>query len=222
MRKGIRITSLLVVLTLLLLLSVRWAERNGHLDLRFARIDNSCQLDSALIAEILRPYFGVSLLKLNTDSLKSQFSALDGVDSVFLSIHYPNTLVIALKTGEPAVILSYPDRTVPVTASGAALPVDWGSDSLPMIIIEGYPEDEAISSALNLLIKRNLGNAVSIQVDSEAIAVSDNGIRVIIDYHRTSDNWLTWQTIRTNIAGQTGEVDLRYTGQAVLRFAEGI
>jgi cell division septal protein FtsQ len=220
MRKGIRITSLLIVLTLLLVLSVRWAERNERLNLTVARIDNSSLLDSAQIAGVLKPYFGVSVLKLNRDSLEAQFLALDGVDSVSVSIHYPDMIVVSLKTGEPAAILAYLNGQVPVTAEGQRLPLSWVNDSLPVINIEGSPKEEAVSSALNFLIKRNLRNSVSIQVNADGIAVLDNGIRVMIDYRQTTVSWLRWQVLKTAITGQPEEVDLRYTGQAVLRFAE--
>jgi cell division septal protein FtsQ len=160
------------------------------------------------------------VLKLNRDSLEAQFLALDGVDSVSVSIHYPDMIVVSLKTGEPAAILAYLNGQVPVTAEGQRLPLSWVNDSLPVINIEGSPKEEAVSSALNFLIKRNLRNSVSIQVNADGIAVLDNGIRVMIDYRQTTVSWLRWQVLKTAITGQPEEVDLRYTGQAVLRFAE--
>ncbi|HPF32079.1 MAG TPA: hypothetical protein PK907_03600, partial [Candidatus Sabulitectum sp.] len=55
---------LLVVLTAVL--GIRWADRDGRFDLLQARIDYSGPVDSALVAEILRPWFQESLLRLNT------------------------------------------------------------------------------------------------------------------------------------------------------------
>lgn len=220
MRKGLRLTSILLVFTLLLLLGVRWAEREDLLNLTTARIDNSGLADSMQIAETLKPCFGSSLLKLDTDSLESRLLAVDGVDSVTVRIRYPDTIIISMSTRRPAAILSYCSRSIPVTVSGDHLPVEWGNDQLPVISIVGDPEVEVISSALHLLIKRELSDSVLIQVSSREIIVTENGIRIILDPDLAAENWLTWLSINTMITDHTEEVDLRYQDQAVLRSTE--
>ena len=207
MRKGLRLTSILLVFTLLLLLGVRWAERENRLNLAQARIDNSGLVDSVEIAEILKPCFGRSLLKLDTDSLQSRLLAIEGVDSVSIRIRYPDTIVISMATRRPAAILAYSSGLIPVTLCGDHLPVEWGNDQLPVINIEGDPEVEIISSALDLLIKRE-------------IVVTDKGIRIILDPGRAAENWFRWRSIGTMITDRTDEVDLRYHDQAVLRSTE--
>jgi len=219
-RKGLRLTSILLVFTLLLLLGVRWAERENRLNLAQARIDNSGLVDSVEIAEILKPCFGRSLLKLDTDSLQSRLLAIEGVDSVSIRIRYPDTIVISMATRRPAAILAYSSGLIPVTLCGDHLPVEWGNDQLPVINIEGDPEVEIISSALDLLIKRELNDSVLIQVSSREIVVTDKGIRIILDPGRAAENWFRWRSIGTMITDRTDEVDLRYHDQAVLRSTE--
>ncbi len=220
MRKGLRLTSILLVFTLLLILGARWLEREGHLNLAMVRIDNSGLVDSVRIAEILKPFFGSSLLKLEMDSLKSGLLAIDGVDSIFIRIRYPDTIIISMTAREPAAVLAYSGRSIPVTVSGDHLPAEWGNDRLPVINIVGDPETETISSALNLLIKRELNGSVLIQVSSREIVVTENGIRIILDPSRAAETWLRWRSISTMITDRTDEVDLRYRDQAVLRSTE--
>lgn len=217
MKNGLRLTSILLVFTILLLLGVRWAERDNRLNLTRVRIDNSSLVDSVEIAEAMRPYFGSSLLKLDTDSLESELLAIEGVDSVSVRIHYPETILISFSTRKPAVILAYGNREIPVTVSGDHLPVSWGNDQLPVINIVGEPDAAAIIAALNLLIDNELNHYASIQVSSREIVVSENGIRIILDPGRAAENWLSWRRISTIITNGTDEVDLRYQDQAVLR-----
>lgn len=218
MKKGLRLTSILSLLTMLILLGVRWAERSDRLNLIRVRVDNSGLADSVEIAEILRPYFGNSLLKLDTDSMELELLSVAGVDSVSVKIHYPDEIVVSLLTREPAAILAYSSgRFVPVTLHGDPLPAHWGNDNLPVISIEEEPELEVIVAALDLLIKRALIHSVSIQVTNREIVITQNGIRVILDPGQTTENWLRWRSISTMIKDGTIEVDLRFHDQVVLR-----
>ena len=220
MKTGFRLTSILLLLTLLLLLGIRWAERDNRLNLTMVRIDNSSLVDSVEIAEVLRPCFGSSLLKLDIDSLQAALQVIEGVDSVSVKIQYPETLIITFFSNEPAVILAYGDREIPVTVSGEHLPQSWGNDELPVLNIVGEPDKEVIESALDLFFKHELSNSVSMQVCERKIVVTENSIRIIIDPARASENWMSWQSIRTIITDRTDEVDLRYHNQAVLRSTE--
>ncbi len=220
MKKGLHLTLALLVITALLLLGIRWAERDDRLNILFARIDNSSLVDSVDIAEALQPYFGTSLLKLDTDSLELRLLAIEGVDSVSVVICYPETLIISFETRKPAAILAYGTDLIPVTVSGDHLPVNWYSDTLPVVVIDGYPDHEVISSALRLLIKRQVNHSVSFEVSSSGITLEDNGVQVILNPGTAAENWVQWQTIKTMITDQTDEVDLRYDKQAVLRSAE--
>lgn len=220
MKKGLHLTLAFLVITALLLLGIRWAERDDRLNLLFARIDNSGLVDSVDIAEALKPYFGTSMLKLDTESLELRLLAIEGVDSVSVTICYPETLIISFETRKPAAILAYGTDLIPVTVSGDHLPVDWYSDTLPVVAIEGYPDHEVISSALRLLIKRQVSHSVSFEVSSSGITIEDNGVQVILNPGKAAENWVQWQTIKTMITDQTDEVDLRFANQAVLRSAE--
>lgn len=219
-KKGLRITILLLVFTVFLLLGVRWAERDNRLNLTMVRIDNSSLVDSAVIAEELRPYLGRSLLKINTDSLEAVLLTLGGVDSVSVRIEYPETIIVLFSTRAPAVLLAYSSGTVPVTRSGHVLPVSWGNDQLPVIRITGTPDERVIRSALDLFIKYEFSHFVSMSVSNNAIVLVENGTRIILDPDQATENWLSWQSIREIIGHRIDEVDLRYGGQAVLRSTE--
>ncbi len=219
-KKGLRITILLLIFTVFLLLGVRWAERSNRLNLTMVRIDNSSLVDSAAIAELLRPYLGRSLLQINTDSLEAVLKALGGVDSVSVRIEYPETIIVLFSTRAPAVLLAYSSGTVPVTSSGHVLPVSWGNDQLPVIRITGTPDERVIRSALDLFIKYEFSHFVSMSVSNNAIVLVENGTRIILDPDQATENWLSWQSIREIIGHRIDEVDLRYGGQAVLRSTE--
>lgn len=220
MKKGLRITTLLLVFTVFLLLGVRWAERDNRLNLTVVRIDNSSLVDSAAIAEILRPYMGVSLLKINTDSLEAALLTLGGVDSVSVSIEYPETIIVLFSTRAPAVLLAYSSGTVPVTQSGDVLPAYWGNDQMPVISITGTPDERVIRYAIDLFIKHEFSHLVSMRVSNQKIVLVENGIRIILDPERARENWLSWQGIRGILGDTVDEVDLRYGNQAVLRSTE--
>lgn len=221
MKKSVRVTSILLLFTMLLILGIRWAERDNRLNLTMVRIDNSSLVDSVKIAEVLRPYFGSSLLRLDTDTLKVNLQAIEGVDSVFVKTLYPETLLITFSTRKPAVILVYSGgREIPVTASGDHLPDDWKNNQLPVINISGDPGRETITSALNLLFDHDLANSASIQVINNEIVVTESGVRIILDPERAEENWMSWRNISTIINSRTHEVDLRYMNQAVLRSTE--
>ena len=222
MKKGLRLTSVLLLLTVLLLLGIRWAEREGRLDLLRARIDNSGLVDSVEVAELLRPYFGRSLLKLDADSLGIMLSSIAGVDSADVSISYPDAIVVSLVTRKPAAVLAYSgDRLVPVTVSGDPLPVQWINDLLPVITVEEDPDNAVIASALDLLIKMELVSLVSMQVNNRKITVTENGIRIILNPEQATESWLRWRSINSMVTDRTSEVDLRFQDQAVLRERPG-
>jgi cell division septal protein FtsQ len=220
MKKGLILTTSLAVFTVLLLLGIRWLERDNRLNLTRVRIDNSSLVDSVKIAEVLRPCFGVSLLKLDTDSLQHSLLAVEGVDSVEIKIQYPESLIITFSTREPAVILEYLNRSIPVTLSGDPLPVEWGNDNLPVIEIIGEPERKVINAALDLFIKRELNGSAAIQVSNREIVLTEDGKRIILDPERADENWVMWQSISSVVTEHTDVIDLRYRNQAVLRSTE--
>jgi len=219
-KKLLLFTSVAVVVAVLLLLGVRWAERNNRINLTRVRIDNSCMVDSAGIAEVLRPYFGVSLLKLNTDSLRSEMQNLPGVDSVTVSIQYPETIVVTFTTGKPAFVLDYGFIQVPVTLRGELLPAGWINSELPVITIVESPDSSVIASAINLFSKYQFERSLSVQVRNSSIVVTQNGIRIVIDPDRALENWRNWRTVSTIVPEQIDEVDLRFSHQAVMRSSE--
>jgi cell division septal protein FtsQ len=218
--KLLKLTTVLLVTAILLLLGVRWAERDNRVNFTLARIDCSGLVDSTEIAEALRPYFGRSLFKLNTDSVMLAMQALGGVDSVSVEIQYPETVVISFATGKPSFVLDYGIERIPVTASGEYLPADWANDTLPVITVLEDPDSSVVASAVNLFSKHGFDSSDSIQVSSREIVVIENGTRVILDPESVLENWHSWQTVSTVVSDRIDEVDLRFMHQAVMRSAE--
>ncbi len=89
MKKRMIILSSVLLLVLVGYLALRWADRNGRFDLYTARIDNSGPVDSCLVAEILEPCFGRSLLELDRDSLEGELAGIEGLRSVSVTFSYP-------------------------------------------------------------------------------------------------------------------------------------
>ncbi len=220
MNKGMKLTGLFTVIIMLLLLGIRWAERENKFDLTYVRIDNSSNVDSTELATVLHPYFGVSLLKIDMDSLEMKICTVEGVDSVLIEVHYPSTINILFSTGEPVVVLAYPDRQVPVTNSGTYLPESWVNDQLPVIGVSAATDTCVILTALNLLLKYNLANTVEMQVSNRQIVITEGSTRIILDTENAVNSWLCWLDIKRIISDNTYEVDLRFNNQAVLRSAE--
>jgi len=220
MKNLLKLTSALIVFAALLLLGVRWAERNNRINLTRVRIDNSCMVDSAEIASVLQPCFGVSLLKLNTDSLRSEMQNLPGVELVTVRVQYPETIVVTFTTGKPAFVLNYGSVQVPVTNRGELLPAGWINSELPVITIVETPDSSAIATAINLISKYGFDRSVPVLVSNSSIVVTQDGIRIVIDPARALENWRNWLTVSTIVTEQIDEVDLRFRHQAVMRSTE--
>ena len=89
MRKGMWLIGGLTAVITGSFFALRWAERDGKFDLISARIDNAGPVDSALVADVLEPFFGESLLSLNTDSIEGCLLDLEGMKTASVSFIYP-------------------------------------------------------------------------------------------------------------------------------------
>jgi len=217
MKKSFYIAFIVPVLVLLALLAFRWAERSGRFDLIAVRIDNSGPIDSSMVADILKPYFGRPLQTIDADSLKGSLLQIAGLSSVSITLSYPHTMIVTMEPEMPAAVILRGTETYPVTLLGRRLPAEWADDSLPVLMVEGFPEDGYISSGLGLLIKRSLPQELSVTVEEQGVLVVENGIPVLLDGNNAVRGWKTWERIRTSVHGSGLQVDLRYIGQAVVR-----
>ena len=213
--------SILFLLVLIGVLGVRWADRDGRFDLTRARVDNSGPVDSALVAEILEPYFGESLLSINSDSIRCALESIEGLSSVSVTVSYPDEILIAMVPEKPAAFLNTRSGLCPVTARGNTLPLSWGDPSLPVLYVEGTPAFGYMDSGLNLLLKRGLSGSAKVTVSEHGILVVDNGVSVLFDGAGAPEDWETWEAIRTSVNFSAELVDMRYGGQAVIRIAGG-
>ncbi len=219
MPKKIWVVISAAVFTLIVLLGFRWAERENYFDLTTVRVDNSFLVDSAEIARILEPCFGISLLDFQKDSLLKELGKVSGVDSVCMDIILPNTIVLTFSVSKPAVVLVANSSRLPVTTNGVGLPVNWENALLPEIQITGEPDSTFICSAINLLLKRELQRVI-IEVSENNVTIVDGEIRILLDPEHLDESWLRWLSIKNLLTDRTDEVDLRFAGQAILRTSE--
>lgn len=219
MRKKIWVVVSAAIFTLIVLLGFRWAERKSYFDLTSVRVDNSFLVDSAEIARVLEPCFGMSLLNFQEDSLLEQIGRIPGVDDVSLEVRLPDTIVLTLFVSKPAVVLINNSTRLPVTSKGTSLPVNWGNSSLPEIQITGNPDSTFICSAINLLLKRKLQD-ITFLVSENRVTIVDSEVNILLDPEHLDDSWLRWVSIQNLLTDGTEEVDLRFKDQAILRASE--
>ena len=221
MKKRIYLLSIGLLLVLIGALALRWAERDGRFDLLWARVDNSGPVDSSLVADILEPFFGGSLLSLDLDSVRSALGAIDGLKCVSVKVSLPHTIIVEMTPERPAAMVIAQSGSSPVTADGKGLPPSWADPSLPVLSVEGAPGEEYLKTGLNLLLKRGLDPASTVTVCDWGILVIENGVPVMLDGERAPADWKTWQQIRNSVRPSAEMVDMRYNGQAVIRTAGG-
>lgn len=221
MKKRIYLLSITLLLLLTAALAVRWADRDGRFDLLWARIDNSGPVDSSLVADILKPFFGGSLLSLDVDSVRCALGAIDGLRCVSVTVSLPHTIIVEMTPERPAALVIAQAGSSPVAASGKELPCSWADPSLPLLYVEGAPGEDYLKTGLDLLLKRGLNPGSTVTVCDWGILVVENGVPVMLDGERAPADWKTWQSIRGSVRPSAEMVDMRYNGQAVIRTAGG-
>lgn len=221
MKKRMIILSSVLLVVLVGYLALRWADRNGRFDLYTARIDNSGPVDSALVAELLEPCFGRSLLELNRDSLEGELAGIEGLRSVSVTFSYPHTIIVKMEPERSAAMIETTGGTYPVSFSGSRLPERWADESLPVLTVNGNPCQEFLAAGLDLLLKRRIEEPASVSVSARGIVVLDNSIPVLLNGARAAEGWNTWESIRSSVPPTAAQVDLRYSGQAVIRHSRG-
>lgn len=221
MKKKALLFGIVTLLVLTAALGIRWADREGKFDLLQARIDNSGPVDSALVAEILRPWFEESLLRLNADSLGMELETIDGVASASVRVVLPHSIVVELHPREAVAMVLSGAGSTPVTMLGEPLPDQWADPALPELRVLGNPEESSIRAALNLALKRDLGTGTEVTVLEDGIQVVENGIPVLLRCDNAPGSWRTWNSIRDSVRPFAEQVDLRYRGQAIVRPSGG-
>jgi len=221
MKKRVFLLSATLLIVLAVALGVRWADRDGRFSLMQARIDNAGPVDSALVARVLEPFFGESLLGLDVDSVKLALGAIEGLRCVSVSVSFPHTIIVEMTPERPCAIVLSQSGSYPVTACGKVLPASWADDSLPVLSVEGTPGEDYLNTGLALLLKRGLELNSSVTVCDWGILVVENGTPVLLDGISAPADWNTWQSIRSSVRPAAEMVDMRFDGQAVIRTAGG-
>ena len=216
MRKGMWLIGGLTAVITGSFFALRWAERDGKFDLISARIDNAGPVDSALVADVLEPFFGESLLSLNTDSIEGCLLDLEGMKTASVSFIYPGSMIVALEPEVPVAIVDQESESYPVTVTGKPLPADWTDEALPVLLVTGAPDEIFISSGIDLLVKRGLGGRASVLVGETGVTVIDDGVPVVLDGSNAAADWVTWESMKNSVNDPGCTVDLRFNGQAII------
>lgn len=221
MRRRIYALAAVFLVVLIAALVVRWADRDGRFDLLAARIDNSGPVDSVRVAEILKPYFGESLLTMDIDTLTAALGSIEGLKRVSVTVSFPHSIIVNMTPERPAALVLSSAGDIPVTTEGVQLPPSWADPSLPVLSLEGSPGDDYIRTGLDLLLKRELYRTAEVRVCEWGILVVQDGVPVMFDGESAPADWKTWEAIKTSVRASAEMVDMRYGGQAVIRTAGG-
>ena len=207
-----------------LAMGYRWFERGGAFDLDTVRIRGVRQADSSAICQVVGPLFGTSIWQIDTDELQYTLSDIPGIDSAHVSRALFTSLILELRISEPVFAVSDSSGVTAVSSIGEVLPPRFITDSLPVV-----ESPEGIDPAVSMALAAWLG-AFNTQHDSLSFKYADRGLsvfvsdgyEVLLGNDRFSERWACYQQLASSMSTSEGwyQVDMRYSGQAVLRNAQ--
>jgi len=200
----------------------RSAERSGRFDLDTIRINGIRFADSAVVAEILIPYFSKPLGSIDRDCLENELEALAGIETAEASLIWPSSIRIRATLSRPVLLLSDESGMHPISSDCEILPPTFISDTLPVVVIEGGADSTGVTNVVDWLsdgLPDNwCGNLV---LDGRTLSILfDDNRAVILGENDLSERWTAYRTVESCalLGGDWCEMDLRYSNQAVLRF----
>lgn len=199
----------------------RWFERGGAFDLETVRVRGIRQADSAVVCQVVTPLFGTSIWRIDLERLQRELTGIPGIDSARASRIPLGTLVIDLSVSRPAFSISAGEGLTVISSMGEVLPERFICDSLPVVEADG-PIGPEVSARLAVWfsICGFEGGNPGFSFTAEGLAVLlENGCRVLLGNEDFQRRWSGFLEAEALIASQTEilEVDMRYSGQAVLR-----
>ena len=215
------------VLTLLAFggaLIYRSAERSGRFDLDTVRVTGIRPADSAAVCQIVAPCFGQPLGTIDREMLEFSLEELPGVETANVSVVWPTTLRIRATLSRAVLVLQDGEESRPVSQGCEVLPSTFMSDTLPVVRLEGNPDSTSVAEVICWL---SSGTPCSWE---GSLVLRDGILSVRLDDNRSvilgdgdlPGKWDTYRAVRACalLEGNWNEMDLRFGGQAVLRFGE--
>jgi cell division septal protein FtsQ len=199
----------------------RWFERGGAFDLDTVRVRGIRKADSTVVCEAVRPLFGTSIWQLDLNQLEERLSGIPGIDSARVRREPLRTLVLELEVSSPAFAISEDSHRTAVSTKGELLPDRFVSDSLPVVQAE-VPMGSQVRRSLAMWFPEvgNSADSLLFRFDQRGISVLVNGdCSVLLGSEDLAGRWSGYTLLASSMGsgGFPGEVDMRYSGQAVLR-----
>ncbi len=203
-------------------MAYRWMERGGAFDLEAVRVRGIRKADSAAVCEAVRPLFGVSIWRVDTDSLRDALVMLQGIDSARVRREPFDTLVLELVISKPSFAVDLDGKITVISRSGEELPGDrFMSDSLP-VLKAMIPVEPGIFGQLSAWFDSVAAGKAGMNfvfTGTGLTVVLKNGDRVLLGKERLLGRWKDYTLLSSSMSmgPERYEVDMRFSGQAILR-----
>ncbi|MBN2585981.1 MAG: FtsQ-type POTRA domain-containing protein [Candidatus Fermentibacteraceae bacterium] len=202
----------------------RWFERGGAFDLDTVRIRGIRRADSSVVCQAVQPLFGRSIWQLDLEQLQQILSEIPGIDSARVRRVPLRTLVLELDVSQPSFAISDSTGKAAVSTLGEILPDRFLSDSLPVVDVQ-VPIGSQVLQRLALWFGEE-----GTESDGLLFSYTQRGVSVLVDQRCSvllgsedlTGRWAGYKVLSSSMGGcgDFREVDMRYSGQAVLRMAQ--
>ncbi len=204
-----------------LAMGYRWFERGGAFDLDTVRIRGIRSADSAVVCNTVKPLFGTSIWKIDPGALQRELVALPGIDSASVSRMPLSTIILDIRVSTPSFAVMDTCGIHAVSDDGEPLPDRFLSDSLP-VVEATVPMGQVAARSIACWLDGSTGCSDSLKYifDEKGMCVQiDPGHRVLLGTSNLPERWNRFLAMEGSMyrIGDFGEVDMRYSGQAILR-----
>lgn len=204
-----------------LAMGYRWFERGGAFDLDTVRVRGIRRADSTVVCQTVKPLFGRSIWQIDIHRLERELSAIPGIDSAVVRRSPLRTLILELRVSRPSFTISDGSERMAVSSTGELLPDRFITDSLP--VVEAWtqvPPSVSAGLARWLCGEEMISESYTLNYTKRGVSVLVNdSCRVLLGSEDLADRWTEYIVLASSLADRTDllEVDMRYSGQAVLR-----
>lgn len=204
-----------------LAMGYRWFERGGAFDLDTVRVRGIRRADSTVVCHAVKPLFGLSIWQIDLHRLERELAAIPGIDSAVVRRSPLRTLILELKVSRPSFTIRDSSGRVAVSSTGEFLPDRFVSDSLP--VVEAWTQvPPSVSERLAqwLCGEEMLKEGFTLNHTHRGVSVLVNdSCRVLLGSEDLAGRWAEYNTVASSLTDvdELLEVDMRYSGQAVLR-----
>lgn len=204
-----------------LAMGYRWFERGGAFDLDTVRVRGIRRADSTVVCQAVKPLFGSSIWQIDVHRLERELSAIPGIDSAVVRRSPLRTLILELKVSQPSFTIRDSSGRVAVSSTGEYLPDRFISDSLPLVeALTQVPPSISERLAQWLCSVEMISEGFTLNYTQRGVSVLVNDrCRVLLGSEDLAGRWGEYIVLASSLADRDDlrEVDMRYSGQAVLR-----